>query len=1447
MPKNAILERMLERLFASMMRGPSLNCRPHSSRQRIDVMQIQRLKDLPPHQVLMDLLGEGCSVTLTGRVLPPRDWVERHTFPDADADEPGQEVDPATRDWQAQRTLLTKLRNLSDDARTYEQDTGVSALAVGYPILSLPPGTVGTTGGGRVLAPIAFVPASLTVRVGHKPGLDITCRGEGVDRVTPNPALMAWLSRQLGKTVELPFHDEEGAEPWREIDELIRLVATLLDLSPPNLQMMTQPQSLSLEAVPLTEKLAGAPTIYTAAVLGLYPVANQSLLRDVQEMIAQDALDGPVRAFIDSAAVLDTDDAAAPGDDGHGPSFGRSPRRFSDERFIARADPFQARSVAYARTASGLVIHGPPGTGKSQTITNIIGDHLSRGQRVLFVCDKRTALDVVFNRMAHLGLGGLCAVVHDPQRDQRDLYMAIRNELELLTEGKTPVRAADRVARLDLELQAAHDELSSLHRHLMERDAMPAGASLHELVGQWLAIDAAGADAIDARALRELPLAEFDRHRQAVHLVLQRGRAYDHAHNGWVAAAGVTLDVFLSRPADESRRGVTALADLASAADATRHPAIPSFGDEVSLAEQARQRMALADDLQAAIDRVPPGVRKACAAMSADTVRQRLGHLRDAQPYRAMVAAGPLDPELVMVARDAPLRPAQIAQHVAALDGYLAIARAWYSFLCFGAKRKARTALAGFGLQLNPDDARRLRTFLVAWRARMLLSELHGQLTGEPSDRLVADDTLTATLAHHEQVLAMLEAVADHPELDAPLRAALADAAMAPTFTDGLRRSEPRAAALDRLESAARQMGLLAAPWLASVNRAARQGEAVADTYRHLVEQFDTLDDVLHNRTDCAALPDLLRTATATLLHTGAEPETGLDAIHQAMLAGEIVRCIAAHDALRTLDPQRIEATMRRYRELEDEKRRLVRDAILHQWKSRQKERLLASTGTRLNGEGAKLRQRLFVRGTRAMRLRQVIAVGENSDGGDPLFDMCPVWMASPETVAQIFPRQPLFDVLVFDEASQCRLEEALPVLTRAGRVVIAGDPKQLPPTRFFESTVAESDQGEIETEQELFEAQQGEIEDLLAAALNLDIQQSYLDVHYRSRNADLIEFSNDQFYGSRLQAIPGHPRNRAKAPPITLHRAEGIYDKRCNPVEAQRVCDIIRQLLDEKDPPSIGVACFNLTQRDLITEMLDAAAADDAVFAARLTKARDRRGEGSFEGLFVKNLESVQGDERDHIIISTTYGPNPQGRFYRRFGPLGQAGGWRRLNVLITRARDRVHLVTSIPREAYVSAPPVPEGSVPGGGWLLLAYLRYAEELSEVYAQTHPAQEKAQASPSGQVFEQAIPPVSAFARGVAQRLAGERGMSSDVHWGNEGFRIDAAVHHPTRTQDIAVGLLCDFSAFTDAPDPVEWDIFRTAIHESQGWQLQRIWSPVFFRDPQRVMNQIAQEVARTT
>jgi hypothetical protein len=265
-------------------------------------------------------------------------------------------------------------------------------------------------------------------------------------------------------------------------------------------------------------------------------------------------------------------------------------------------------------------------------------------------------------------------------------------------------------------------------------------------------------------------------------------------------------------------------------------------------------------------------------------------------------------------------------------------------------------------------------------------------------------------------------------------------------------------------------------------------------------------------------------------------------------------------------------------------------------------------------------------------------------------------------------------------------------------------------------------------------------------------------------------------------------------------------------------VCDLVRELLDRDKPPSIGVACFNLTQRDLILDQLEEMAEQDPAFARKLELARARRGAASFEGLFVKNLENVQGDERDHIIISTTFGPDAQGKFRRNFGPVGKSGGGRRLNVLVTRAREMIHVITSIPRAEYAALPPVTDGKVPGGRWLLYAYLHFVEELEQRFADHVQRDEAPLAAPA--VRTEDAPHCSTVALGVARQLADVGGLGSQVPWGNAGFCVDIAVQHPHRAGAVTVGVLCDFNRYAHAEDPVEWELFRTTMLESAGLEI---------------------------
>ena len=1456
---NRVLVRMLDRLFGAMLNGPSLNCRPHASRQRADLCALGKLRDGTGAEVMRALLSDERAVKVVAKARPPKEEDEQSEQAKAFAE---------------QESLLTKLRVIAEDARTYEQDTGVHVLNIGFPLLSLPPAAFGQGSGAgssrRILAPVAFIPVSLTIKRGASTAVEMACRLEGMDLVQPNAALLAWLEQQTGTpaTAEL-FEDHEGADPWREVRELAGRVCKILDLplpdifkepppAPPPVEGQPLPAApdplaeVDVQAIPRADEME-QPQLLPCAVLGLFPASNQGLLRDMKEMITDEKLAGPVQSFIRAGISLDqppeqSEPEAAPAE--------RKIRRFEDERFIAAADPFQSRAVKTARQVQGLVIHGPPGTGKSQTITNIIADHLARGQRVLMVCDKRTALDVVANRLEHMGLGPLVALVHDAQRDQRDLYRSLRDQLDVLAEAQTDAKAAQKLQKVDKELQELHDELTTHWQALMLPTV--AGVSFHEMVGQWLAL---GGDSIvfEEPSLAHVPLAELDAREVAIRELFDRGKAVSYTANLWTIAAGIALADFLARAMSEIRAKMGACVSVAQAADATRDPAIPPFAPSFDLTRQAQGRLDLATRLESLLGAVDPAILAKWAkqdALSIDRARQRLAEV-DAL-LRAFRAA-PLDAELDAFVRPVAPRLTEVVTQLGTLDAYLQIAETWHAFLHFKSKREAGETLGKYGLPLSAEAAKRLKAFLTGVRARLSLMNVHRELAdgmagGVPAAEaapaatnqgLLGDAALDASLTQHSQALDLLHHVrtdgAVLPVIDRVVKVYV-DPSTAAALLDGLRKSEARAAALKQLEDALAATRLIDARWLADFSSRIRAGDEALPKVDPLNDRLDTLESVLRIREALPSLPSSLRTAAEQSLRQGLAADDALRAMRRTMLAGHITSALRANPNLQAIDAQRIESAFARYRKLDGQKQELVRDVILHQWVTKQQERLLAATGSRLNSAGADLRRRLTLRGQRAMRLRQVVAAGQSIEGGDPLFDMTPVWMASPETVAQIFSREPLFDVVVFDEASQCRLEEALPVLVRAKRVVIAGDPKQLPPTRFFESAVATSDEDEVENEQQLFEQHQGEIEDLLAAALGLEIEQSYLDVHYRSRYPELIGFSNLHFYASRLQPIPAHPSRRPAMPPIRLCRADGVYEKRSNPKEADQVCQIVRELLSQRKPPSIGIACFNVTQRDLIIDRLDDLAAEDADFSERLTTARERVGDGSFQGLFVKNLENVQGDERDHMIISTTYGPDANGRFYRRFGPLLQSGGGRRLNVLVTRARHQVHIVTSIPPEAYRSLPQVPQGQNPNGAYLLFAYLKYAEEVQAAFARGDQVI-TSDAEPRAEVNVRETRTPSVFAKALAEQLARQHNVPSEVYWGNDGFMVDVALRDPQDSHAVRLGLLCDGSRFTQAEDPVEWDIFRTAIHEAQGWKLMRLWTPHFFRDPEGTLSAIARAV----
>ncbi len=417
-----------------------------------------------------------------------------------------------------------------------------------------------------------------------------------------------------------------------------------------------------------------------------------------------------------------------------------------------------------------------------------------------------------------------------------------------------------------------------------------------------------------------------------------------------------------------------------------------------------------------------------------------------------------------------------------------------------------------------------------------------------------------------------------------------------------------------------------------------------------------------------------------------------------------------------------------------------------------------------------------------------------------------PCFMMGPQAVAQFLePGTVKFDIVVMDEASQLKPEEAIGAIARGTQLIVVGDPKQLPPTTFFDRLSLTSDDGEDEGQQ--------------AAAL---ISKSILDVcmghfqpvrtlrwHYRSKHESLIAFSNHNFYRGNLIIFPS-PYPKGKSLGVHYHYiANGIYQDQMNVVEAKQVSDAVINHMLNYPNDSLGVVTLNIKQRDLIEELLD-----QRYRNVQKTDEYRTRWEREGMGFFVKNLENVQGDERDIIIISATFGRPPGATVVRQnFGPISRADGWRRLNVLFTRARKAVRVFSSMQPEDIIV-----DVNTPIGTKTLHDYLAYAR--------------------SGNLID--ITPTSGeaesdFELSVANVLRSHN-FEVEPQLGVAGFRIDIAVKHPNYVSAYLAAIECDGATYHSGVSVRDRDRIRQEILESLGWKnrIWRIWSTDWFRNPGR-------------
>ncbi|MCH9687399.1 MAG: DUF4011 domain-containing protein [Deltaproteobacteria bacterium] len=1324
------------------------------------------------------------------------------------------------------------LRQLDRSHGDRREESGANDLYLGYPLVVGNVAPRGESGPGYgVRAPLLLHPVHLE-RDGRG------TRGfTAVPRKDEEPLANQSLLRVLFNKAQLAFPDELG----RTLDELAAdptegVEAVLAKLGEVGLALHRETQTLG----PFRERNEDLDdkdpflAIEECALLGLFPQSNSDLLQDYDALLPE--LADPTKELEPLLAAGLGLLPATPGTPADDAAAVAAPDGEPDDDTlrwpVLPADPSQRDVAGECRRHRVTVVDGPPGTGKSQLIVNIVADAMARGERVAVVAEKRAALDVVYQRLDGCGLSESVALVHDVVDDRRALYRQIGARLQ----GFTPRKDNDvRRAVLQQEHTQVGDRLQA--RHTLLAHEQP-GATL--TVGQLLAMSAGQPTPLVLPALADLD-------RDALAMVLELVERLHPYREQWGPA-----DWWRTQAAQQPRGSMAGLDDAAlTTMRGTVDAAIaPARALDTVLASDPVDRTALAD-AGAAIDALHRG---AAARSSAE----------DGQAFVALVCTpdAPVDDTVhvwderstALASVDTPTGMAvddELARNVAVLRSFAGRWTRFFSGVWWRARSSVRQQLA----QAWPEQAatgfsaaflQRLHDRIgasQAWNASKGLLQSLGLPDAQPRDATEGRARLAQLVALRDQVT---HARAHGPALDAAGLTLPATAEALPGFATRLAtrhaQHEAREALVDALTPVRQTFAWLDAPdadQLTTLSeRLAHDGHRLREADGWLAQLDDRfeggralLDALAEAHPDASAVEWREAAGRAWAAAQLQWVKTSKPALADLGTAAEAQRAAADAERMRALDAQLRDQQITRVHATLDQAELLhIPDAAYRARRTPQqklKEELLKEVGKK----------------RRLWPMRRFVR--DFSPQG--LLDVLPCWLVSPETMVVLFPRQPLFDLVIFDEASQCTVESGFPVTLRARRVVIAGDEQQMPPTSFFRM-------GTTGTEDEDRSEEELSVRDVFAAESLLGLARARcphvgLRWHYRCREEELIAYSNHAMYEGGLLTIPS-VRGPAAPPALRwIHVPDGAYDSGLNRPEAERVVDLLDELLQRDKPPTIGVVTFNIRQRETILEAIDARVDANEAFATRWEAATGV--EALDERPFVKNLESVQGDERDVIVFSLGHAPvtrtrkggAPEQYVPARFGPLGQRGGERRLNVAISRAKAQCYLVSSFdPKLLHVGQ------STHDGPRLFKAYLDFVHHLE------HGRQAQAQRvldDVRGQAMAKTNTSKASRLDGyvpLAAQIAlalEERGLRCSLDLGSSDFRIPLAVGRADDAEQFAVAVMCDEAS--EDVSAFEQHVHRPIVLGLRGWSVVWVTSADWARRPSDIVSAIERQVADHT
>jgi hypothetical protein len=1261
---------------------------------------------------------------------------------------------------------LGRMRSLAYRARTIAEETGANHLYLALGTL------VWNLDGRDLRSPVVLVPVALSPR--SRRG-DYRIELDQASTSTPNYCLLEKLRQVHGLSVRglaQPVEDSAGID----LDAAFRALRTALAGAGLNYRV---------------EQTAG---------LALLAFAKFRLWKDLDEHWQDLARNPLVEHLITAPTAMFTDPATDP-------AIGTDEGVDLDEVTAAlpiAADASQADAIAAASSGHTFVLEGPPGTGKSQTITNLLAHAVAQGRRVLFVAEKRAALDVVTRRLAAVGLAPFCLDLHDKGAKPAVVRTQIRAALELRVADDEQGRSAAAE-----ELRAATGQLARYAERLHRPNA--AGLSYYSAHTRSLAVgdgpelpiphSAVATPDVDLAAVRSA-LASLPDVADPAHPAPDHPWGFvdppDPASVDAAALAGAVgaVDAAIDRPVTtpEVAAALAAARTPSDVRDVARFAG--RFAVDLALLDLAvtdRWRREAADARAAVVafcSATQPGLDLATPEVFALPVD---GIDAEARAADASSWFGRKKRQLAVLARLQPgLRPAVTVPHqqVSVLTGHLA--GVWREIV----RLQLRVAEVA-GLQ-PPDGWNPLTAAGQRW-----LDERIGWLTWA-SDTAALRDQAGAALADPDPFRLAVRRL-----LDSRAVVGLDD-------RDAVAALDTALGALSEISGgdapfAAWSGGGLLAAWRRTGprRRPDAPGLAALRRYLDLLVQLQPLRSAGLGR-------------ARQLLLSGGIPANLAARAFDAGLATTSLAERAAATGLDGFDGVAHDRAVRRFADASERVRGQLVTAI--------PARLVASRtfdATSSFGRIGELSREL-VKQRRGLAVRPLLA-----RYGDLVTTVMPCMLVSPDSLARFFPPQPdLFDLVVFDEASQIRVADAIGALGRARAAVIVGDSKQMPPTSVAESVADPlldgSDPGDADQDPASDLLAVPDEESILSECVQAGVPRRWLSWHYRSHDEALIAFSNRRYYSDRLSTFPSPLHGTAdpgvRGHGVNLIRVNGTFLRshaggllRTNPVEADAVvAEIQRRFAADPDVvPSIGVVTLNAPQRTLVEAKLRDLDDD------RIDAALDRT---DGEGLFIKNLENVQGDERDVILFSTAFSANARGVLPLNFGPLNQIGGERRLNVAVTRARRQVVVFSSFDPDDLRAEQTTSQGIKD-----LRAYLELARAGADATMGSSPQ----------------VPAPDRHRDEIAAAAAG-RGLAVRSNVGLSGFTLDLVVGAGS-----AADLDPRVAVLLDGP---EWAA-RHTVGDRDGLPVQvlsalmrwpvvaRIWLPDWLRDKEGVLDRLQDAV----